>query len=133
MIYFFRTSVYKNSLDLGYGHIFVLWIWTGPIISVFSSCEATNSPGVRRWRGGRAIASWVINDVFAVTSFVSMKNTVAARQFHDPQHCLVTQNEPLISKQVPAPFSFFQPQPTLSYQLKGSLNNILIKWSRQFW
>jgi len=62
-----------------------------------------------------------------VTSFVAMQNTVAAHQLHDPLHCLVTQNEPPISKQVLAPFSFIQPPPTLSEQLKASLNNILKK------
>jgi len=82
-----------NSLYLGYG--LVLRIWTGPVRSVFSSCEATTSPGARRWRGGRKIASWVSNDVFAVTSFVAMQNTVAAHQLHDPLHGLVSQKEPL--------------------------------------
>lgn len=88
-------------------------IWTGPVRSVFSSFEATTGPGARRWRGGRTIASWVINDVFAVTSFVSMQKAVAAHQLHDPLHCLVTQNEPLISKQILTPFPFIQPPPTL--------------------
>lgn len=103
------------------------WWWgsgPAPYGAFFSSCEATTSPGARRWRGGRTIASWVINDVFAVTSFVAMQNTVAAHQLHDPLHCLVTQNEPSINKQVLAPFSFIQPPPTLSEQLKASLNNI---------
>ena len=68
--------MYINSLDLGYG--LLMSIWTGPVRSVFSSCEAPTSPGARRWRGGSTIASWVINDAFAVTSIVSMQNTVAA-------------------------------------------------------